>query len=124
MIGKKGKEMNLAELKNRVDMLFDQISNTAKAEDYEVIITTEDPSIGSRAGSTIKDIQFGFDWENYELRIEPVKKMFLKDRSIDICHPAVKRAYDGKDYWWCPRCQHRVGKYDHYCRTCGQLLRK
>ena len=71
--------MNLEELKMRIDFLYKQSRNPK--EDI-VYITTSEHSIGGRAKCDIKSISLGIDWENHQVRIEPIVKLIkLKEQT-------------------------------------------
>lgn len=115
--------MNLLELKQIVDANCERIPNGGKPEDISVLITTKDPSIGPRASVGVEGLFMGFDWESNQLRIEPAEKIVRIGNRMDDVKPAVLRAYNGKNYYWCPKCGYRVGKEDRFCKTCGQKMK-
>lgn len=63
--------MTLKELKNEVDILMER-----GCEDYEVLINLAEPSWGPSAMSPIKTIYAGFDWEEQQIRIAPMYKLY------------------------------------------------
>ena len=64
--------MNLKELKDRVDFLIKAYHG---AEDYEVVITLNNSSVGGRAKTGIRGVYSGIDWEMHQIRIEPEDKI-------------------------------------------------
>lgn len=70
-------EMKLSDLKRVVDAIYEEVVNGYRIDgvnnpdEVDVLITTEDLSIGRRGNVGIKAINLGFDWETGECRIEP-----------------------------------------------------
>ena len=88
--------------------------------DARIVITLDEPSIGSRAFTSIIMAHMGFDWENNQFRIEPkepiVRNKFSRDTPRDI-----RKWRDG---YFCPKCDGSLMKKEvkesRYCRRCGQ----
>jgi YHS domain-containing protein len=114
--------INLSELKRIVDYTIEHLDYD-KPEDIPVLITLKESSLGSRAASAVKYIGMGFDWESGQFRIEPVKELVTKGNSLTNVKTVVCRQYDGRNYYFCPRCQSKISRNDHYCRDCGQKLK-
>ena len=68
--------MNLKELKDRIDFLYEISRNP---EQINVYITTSEKAIGGRAKCGVKGVRLGADWEHNQLRIEPEDKLIKKD---------------------------------------------
>ena len=72
------RDMKLSDLKRIIDTIYEEVVNGYRTDgvnnpdEVDVLITTEDLSIGRRGNVGIKAINLGFDWETGELRIEPV----------------------------------------------------
>ena len=117
--------MNLGELSENIKHMVESYEKQNKdINDVSVLITTSEPSIGGRAFSHIRNIHMGFDWENNQVRIEPIKYLVKKGNTIkDIKEPYGKE-YDGKVIYWCRNCQGVVSISDRYCKHCGQKLKK
>ena len=88
--------------------------------DALIVITLDEPSIGSRAFTSIIMAHMGFDWENNQFRIEPkepiARNKFSRDTPRDI-----RKWRDG---YFCPKCDGSLMKKEvkesRYCRRCGQ----
>lgn len=116
--------MNLAELKQNIDFEIKNLNDNGKqAKDVIVLITLSENSAGSRASSEVRYVGMGFDWENGQLRIEPVKKLVSKGNSCIDVKEVICREYDGRKYYTCAKCESKVTKTDNYCRYCSQKLR-
>ena len=110
------------ELKERtVKDLKDIIDRTNENDlDARIVITLDEPSIGSRAFTSIIMAHMGFDWENNQFRIEPkepiARNKFSRDTPRDI-----RKWRDG---YFCPKCDGSLMKKEvkesRYCRRCGQ----
>ena len=68
--------MNLKELKDRIDFLYEVSRNP---EQINVYITISEKAIGGRAKCGVKSVGLGADWEHNQLRIEPEDKLIKKD---------------------------------------------
>ena len=73
--------MDLKELKEKVDFFFDH--SHIDPEKERVIITTDNPSIGGRAGVALNHVQLGFDWENGELRLGSNDEIIRKEPEVN-----------------------------------------
>lgn len=113
--------MNLKELKETVDFVFNRSKNP---EGSSVVITLSEPSIGSRAYSSVQGIYIGFDWETNQIRIEPSVDLVKKGNSLTDIRPIkFRKSFDKKNIVSaCPNCDSRIAKTDCYCRYCGQRL--
>ena len=72
--------MNLKELKEKIDFFFEH--SHIDPEKVKVVITTNNPSIGARAGVNLDHVQLGFDWENGQLRLGSNEKIFKKEPEV------------------------------------------
>lgn len=108
------KELTVRDLK-------DLINRTNEDDlDARIVITLDEPSIGSRAFTSIIMAHMGFDWEAHQFRIEPKESLarnkFSRDTPRDI-----KKWRDG---YFCPRCDGSLMKKEvkegRYCSRCGQ----
>lgn len=70
--------MNLKELKDKIDTIIEHLPKYRNLEDYEVVVTTNDYSVGGRAKSAVKGVYKGFDWENKQIRIDTEDKLYKK----------------------------------------------
>lgn len=66
----------------------------------------------------------GIDWEHNQFRIQPADDICRFGRLKDAPAPKVGLKFDGRSYYFCPRCGggYRVKKDDRYCGDCGQRL--
>ena len=108
------KELTVKDLKDIID-------RTNENDLYAlIVITLDEPSIGSRAFTSIIMAHMGFDWENNQFRIEPkepiARNKFSRDTPRDI-----RKWRDG---YFCPKCDGSLMKKEvkesRYCRRCGQ----
>lgn len=108
------KELTVKDLKDIIDR------TNENDLDARIVITLDEPSIGSRAFTSIIMAHMGFDWENNQFRIEPkepiARNKFSRDTPRDI-----KKWRDG---YFCPKCDGSLMKKEvkesRYCRRCGQ----
>lgn len=108
------KELTVKDLKDIIDRTNENDLNA------RVVITLDEPSIGSRAFTSIIMAHMGFDWENNQFRIEPkepiARNKFSRDTPRDI-----RKWRDG---YFCPKCDGSLMKKEvkesRYCRRCGQ----
>ena len=108
------KELTVRDLKELVGYVSEDDLNA------RVVITLDEPSVGSRAPTSIIMAHMGFDWEAHQFRIEPKESLarnkFSRDTPRDI-----KKWRDG---YFCPRCDGSLMKKEvkesRYCRRCGQ----
>jgi hypothetical protein len=115
--------MDLKQLKDTVDFTIKNLRDYEDPSEIPVLITLSEPSIGSRAFSQVVHVGMGFDWEHGQFRIAAEKQLVsigkaLTDVKSIVCHP-----YDGRNYYFCPRCEGKISKDDRYCRYCSQKLR-
>ncbi len=115
--------MNLKELKTIIDFTLEHLQPHQNPEEIDVLITLSETSIGSRASSAIKYAGMGFDWEHGQFRLEPVKQLVCKGNTLTDVKEVQCRQYDGRNYYFCPRCQNKISKDDKYCRYCSQKLK-
>jgi len=115
--------MNLKELKTVVDSEINNLHSYEKPEDIPVLVTLSETSIGSRAASGIKYAGMGFDWEQGQFRLEPVMKLVRKGNTLNDAKLIKCEQYDGRNYYFCPRCDQKISKDDKYCRHCSQMLK-
>jgi len=115
--------MNLLELKQNIEFTIKHLNEWDKVEDIFVLITLSESSIGSRASEKIKYVGMGMDWEHGQFRLEPEKPLVHKGNSKQDVKLVVCRQYDGRNYYFCPRCETKISKNDMFCRDCGQKLR-
>ena len=92
-------------------------------DDIPVLVTTAEPSMGARASAKVTHTGMGFDWENGQFRIATDRELVSKGNSLDDVKSAILRPYDGRNYYWCPRCDGRISKDDRFCCHCGQRLK-
>lgn len=108
------KELTVKDLKDIIDR------TNENDLDARIVITLDEPSIGSRAFTSIIMAHMGFDWENNQFRIEPkepiARNKFSRDTPRDI-----KKWRNG---YFCPKCDGSLMKKEvkesRYCRRCGQ----
>ena len=108
------KELTVKDLKDIIDR------TNENDLDARIVITLDEPSIGSRAFTSIILAHMGFDWENNQFRIEPkepiARNKFSRDTPRDI-----RKWRDG---YFCPKCDGSLMKKEvkesRYCRRCGQ----
>ncbi len=107
-----------------IDILQSYVKHDPKMGEKELLITTEDKSIGSRAFVKIKGIFEGFDWEQGQIRIKTVTPVIKKynDRDKEKHKILFIENIENKKYVICPICECRIGKKDSYCKHCGQHL--
>jgi YHS domain-containing protein len=114
--------VNLKELKLIIDSTIDNL-HYEKPENIPVLITLSESSIGSRAASSVEYAGMGFDWERGQFRLEPSKSLVTKGNNLTDIKSIDCRQYDGRNYYFCPRCQQKISKNDSYCRYCSQKLK-
>ena len=108
------KELTVKDLKDIIDR------TNENDLDARIVITLDEPSIGSRAFTSIIMAHMGFDWENNQFRIEPkepiARNKFSRDTPRDI-----RKWRDG---YFCPKCDGSLMKKEvkesRYCRRCRQ----
>ncbi|MEX0597810.1 MAG: hypothetical protein WD512_15060 [Candidatus Paceibacterota bacterium] len=114
--------VNLEELKNLVDSTVEHLYDK-ESKDVPLSINISEPSMGARAYSSVKYIGMGMDWEHGQLRITPEDELVRKGNSLKDVKHVDCRPYDGRNYYFCPRCQQKISKNDIYCRYCAQKLK-
>lgn len=108
------KELTVKDLKDIIDR------TNENDLDARIVITLDEPSISSRAFTSIIMAHMGFDWEKNQFRIEPkepiARNKFSRDTPRDI-----RKWRDG---YFCPKCDGSLMKKEvkesRYCRRCGQ----
>lgn len=115
--------INILELKNSVDLAIQNLRNYDNPEDVPVLVNLSEPSIGARASASVRYVGMGFDWEHNQFRITTDKALVCKGNSLNDIKPVKLVSYNGRNYYWCPRCDGRVSKDDRYCRECGQKMK-
>ena len=95
-------------------------------DDANVLITLSEPSIGARAFAEIKYISAGIDWENGQIRIEPIVELCRKGRTLEDPRPlhTFQYLYDKRTTYsyHCANCGKKNPKDANYCNRCGQRL--
>lgn len=90
--------------------------------DSPLVITTDDSSIGPRAGVKVNLVHAGIDWEAGQFRIEPAEPLVRSSLTRDIPKDIIK----WRDGYFCPKCDGSLMKKEvknsHYCSCCGQRL--
>ena len=108
------KELTVKDLKDIIDR------TNENDLDARIVITLDEPSIGSRAFTSIIMAHMGFDWENNQFRIEPKEPIARNNFSRDT--PRDIRKW--RDGYFCPKCDGSLMKKEvkesRYCRRCGQ----
>lgn len=115
--------MDLKELKAIVDFTIEHLQSHQNPEEIQVLITLSESSIGARAASGVKFAGLGFDWEHNQFRLEPIKKLVAKGNNLTDVKEVWCKEYDGRKFYFCPRCQEKIAKNDMYCRYCSQKLK-
>lgn len=118
------KIMKLIELKEKIDRLY----NSGHSDDI-VVVTLNQPSVGTRAFTNISAIYSGFDWEQGQIRIETEDKILSKEKDRDnVIEPIVKEynIIDNKRsiVRKCRICENKLRIADKYCSNCGQRVKK
>lgn len=114
--------MNLLDLKHAVDFTIDHLHHQNPKE-INVVITLSESSMGARASSAVKYAGQGMDWEHGQFRLEPIKNLVTKGNNLTDVKSVVCRQYDGRNFYFCPRCNEKIAKKDNYCRGCSQKLK-
>lgn len=114
--------MNLEELKMIVDNTIKHL-HYEKPNEVPVLITLTESSMGARAATSVRYANMGFDWEKGQFRLEPNEKLVKRGNSLTDVKSVECREYEGKKYYFCPRCQQKISKNDRYCRYCSQKLK-
>lgn len=90
--------------------------------DSPLVITTDDSSIGPRAGVKVNLVHTGIDWEAGQFRIEPAEPLVRSSLTRDVPKDIIK----WRDGYFCPRCDGSLMKKEvknsRYCSCCGQRL--
>lgn len=115
--------MNLLELKENVDFAIEQLHSYEKPKDIQVLITLSERSIGARASTRVIYAGLGIDWKHRQFRIEPERKLVKIGNTFNDAKGIHCKQYDGRNYYFCPRCEGKISKSDKYCRYCGQKLK-
>lgn len=108
------KELTVRDLKDCINYVNEDDLNA------RVVITLDEPSVGSRKSTGIIIAHRGFDWEAHQFRTEPkenyLETFFSRDTPKDI-----KKWQEG---YFCPRCDGSLTKKEvkgsRYCSHCGQ----
>jgi hypothetical protein len=116
------KIMNLEELKSNIDFTIERLRHV-DAKDVPVLITLSENSVGARSSTKVKYVEMGFDFEHNQLRIEPEVNLVKMGNSLKDIKPVICEEFEGRKYYFCPRCGQKIAKDDYYCRYCGQKLR-
>ena len=115
--------INLLELKNSVDFEIQHLRSYQHPEDIPVLVNLAEPSVGAMASVNVNYVGIGFDWESGQFRINTDRKLVFKGNSLnDIKHVRLE-PFEGRNYYWCPRCDSRVNKDEKFCRNCGQKMK-
>ena len=114
--------MDLLELKTIIDSTIENL-RYEKPENISVLITLSESSIGPRASSSVKYASLGFDWEHNQFRLQPRKPLVTKGNSLTDVKNITCKQFEGRNYYFCPRCQQKISKNDSFCRYCSQKLK-
>jgi DNA-directed RNA polymerase subunit RPC12/RpoP len=121
---KRGIIMNLKELKETIDFVIGQLRHDyEKPEQIPVLINLSENSIGARASSGVNYACMGIDWEHGQFRLQPSKSLVSKGNALTDVKEVVRKEFEGRAYYFCPRCGDKIAKDDYYCRYCGQKLK-
>jgi len=115
--------LNLLDLKMNIDYIISNLRDYENPKDIEVLITLSESSVGSRAFAKVKYVGMGFDWENGQLRIEPEKPIVSEGNTFKDIKKIKCEQFEGRNYYFCPRCESKISKDDKFCRYCGQKLK-
>jgi hypothetical protein len=93
-------------------------------DDFDVLISLSEPSMGARAFTKIKYVGFGIDWESGQFRLEATDEICRRKFAQDSLMPKYLQRFDGRAYYFCSKCGGgtKIAKDDKYCRCCGQRL--
>jgi len=106
-----------------IDYIISNLRDYENPKDIEVLITLSESSVGSRAFAKVKYVGMGFDWENGQLRIESEKPIVSKGNNLGNIKKVECQQYDGRNHYFCARCESKISKEDKYCRYCSQTLK-
>lgn len=113
--------MTLNELKQAIEGA--RIFPHESPDEIEVIITLQEPSMGPRAGVSLKHAIMGFDWEAGQFRLQPEDALARKGRALgDAMEPGCRKM-DGRMVHYCRNCGEQVLTRDNFCSRCGQKLK-
>lgn len=115
--------MNLVELKTIIDFTIENLHDYQDAGKIPVLITLSESSIGARASSEVIYANLGFDWEHGQFRIQPIKKLVTKGNALNDIKQIKCEQFEGRNFYFCPKCNCKIAKSDYYCRECGQKLK-
>lgn len=74
--------MNLKKFKENIDNIYENHSD--EAENLQVVIEVNEPSIGASAFVNIKSIHKGFDWNNWKVSLYPEQPIVCKTNKRQI----------------------------------------
>lgn len=115
--------MNLLELKTNVDYVINNLRDYQNPKDITIAITLSEDSVGARAFTRIYSVGMGFDWENGQFRIETQDPIIKKGNSLNDIKKVKCEPFEGRNYYFCPRCESKISKDDKFCRYCSQKLK-
>lgn len=115
--------MNLLDLKTNVDHIIRNLRSYEEPKDIEVLITLAESSVGSRAFARVNHVGMGFDWESGQLRIESEVPIVRQGNTFNDVKKINCEQFQGRNYYFCPRCESKISKDDKFCRYCGQRLK-
>jgi len=115
--------LNLLELKTNVDYIINNLRDYQDPKDIIVAITLSESSIGSRAFARIYSVGMGFDWESGQFRIEPQDSLVREGNTFKDVKKVECKPFEGRNYYFCPRCEGKISNDDKFCRYCGQKLK-
>jgi hypothetical protein len=110
--------MTVKELKHIIDS---QLKAMPRFEDWEVVISTEEPSVGSSSSVPARSAGFGFDWDNGKFFVYPKEDLVKKDKKPVgqlVENKVIMESEEGFGFKPCDECGEKA--WDGYiCHNCG-----
>ena len=114
--------MNLQELKDSVNSIYEHLPKYINPEKISIKITLDEPSIGARASTELRCLYEGIDWESGQIRLEPTDKIIRKVYKYNETYKEERQDKNRKTHY-CRNCMTIVGVKDKFCKHCGRKFK-